>query len=422
MKEAWNPMWRTVREKSAGTLARVLLAATSVGIAAGCGVEFQSPIVFEAPTATSAPTPEPTLTPTPVLIPTPYPTPTRIPTATPRPTETPMPPPTPTITPEPRPTRTPVPTNTPEPTPIPTPTATATATPTPEPPPSPTHVPTATQIPAPIPVPPPTPTGVPLSEQEIGTERKFTKCFDNITTPTTRSSIDIETTGIEVNYVKFKGDKKFLKTEIKVPKTQKEIKKETEIARKKAIKEGKDPNAIVIEAKKIVPDGTAFDVDPGSVCANIKMHFRSGSNRDCYGKVSTNFKNRASGFNGRLLENELLLQNSCIAGVVKGAFEPNGYQHNQATNTVTAYFRIENPDQDTPQETKVKLLKPCSFLEPAGQEIVDNNTNAPISLNEPIKIPPKTSIWLRITSKMPFGKSPTFPLKCNAGLDRVLEK
>jgi len=386
-----NRALRIARKKFFVTTAG-LVAVASVGYA-GCNIEIRSPIAFEAPAATSTPTPEPM----PTL--TPYPTPTRIPTATPRPTETPRP--KPTKTPEPTPTLRPAPTPTPEA----TRTAIPTLTPTPRPTETPTPIPTATPTPTPAPTPTPTleplptPTEVPKINLEVGRNYKFTKCFRNTSTDPKGRSIDFEAIG---------GEKRNIKTEIKVPKTPAEIEEEKKT----------NPDKIV-DPEKIVSEGNTFNIRTGETCARIKATIRSGASPDSYKAFIYNLRSRES---GALLDSSPLIQNFRIGGALQGSFKEKSYKYDPTTNTVTSYIKIDNSDADIPQQTRFNIVEPCSFLNVAEQEFRNASTDMRIFADQPQTIPAKSTVWYKVESTLPFGKMPTFPLKCTVKLERILEE
>jgi hypothetical protein len=78
----WGRGWQAL------VVVAVLLAVSSLAVAAGRGISVSTPLLGAVPTPTTTPTLEPTATPTATLEPTPTPTP--IPTATRKPTATPI--------------------------------------------------------------------------------------------------------------------------------------------------------------------------------------------------------------------------------------------------------------------------------------------------------------------------------------------
>jgi len=401
MKEAWIPRMQEAekdKKTSTGFLQKYAPRAAVLFAVAftGCSIfDHQEP----TPTMTPSPTPavyelppsatfKSTETPTPI----PTPPPTKVPIPTPE-----IRPPTPTITP----TATPRPTETPRPTPTKKPAPTPTLTPTPRPTETPTPIPTATPKPIPAPTPTPTlaPTPVPVTELKPGERLStITKCFKS-TSEKKLGSFDLEFPG---------GDERYLKIEIKASRTQEEI--------------DKDPNNK--DPEKIISEGEVFNIFHGDLCLHIKVAIRSGASPTCFEKIIYNFRSREPEGDQALLNQGSLIQKKlCIVGTLQGSFVINErtYKYDSTTNIVESLMVIDNP-AGIPQQTRFQIAEPCSFLPVAQQEIRNASTGMRIFPNEPQTIPAKSTVWYKVESTLPFGKIPTFPLKCTVELQRILEE
>lgn len=398
----------------------LLATAAAIGLIAVCrDGQAQGPIPIIDSTPTSAVTKVPKLTPIPAdkLIPTHTKVPTATPTRVPPPesilsTATPMPPtleptlivqPTPTL----YPTRTPRPVYpwqllTPEPFPTKPP------TPTPEPTPISTPIPTVTSTPAPT----PTSVVVPTSELRVGDPPlNFTRCFNNDIKPgeIKKRSVDFESTGLQTPQKTYPGKIENIKREISVPLTQKEIQ----------AKKAKDP--IFKETTKIVRENTSFDVDEITTCATVKMSLFPGSSDDCYRTLALNYRTREGHPRDNLFYKTTILENFCTGFVLKGKIKEEFYEYDPATNTLTTVVAVENPAA-TPQDTTLKLGKPCSFLEFAEQTVRIGSTDSRIFPDKPQTIPPKTTVLFVWESKYPYGKQPLPPHYCTLYLKPTLPK
>lgn len=385
----------------------LLATAVAIGLFSMCqDGQSQGPILDSTPTPAVTKVPEliiSTATPIPPT-PEPTPTPTKLPTATPTrsipPTETPIP----TLTRPPTPIINFIPTPTPElPTPTPTPT------------------PTATPMPPTIPVPPPTPSETQKTYVKPG--RKMLELAQRIENPSRVSknrSFDLE---FQVTPGSLKNENSSVKTEIIVPKTQEEIRKETEIARKKAIKEGKDPNKIAIETEKSISEGAVFSVPAGGALVRIVVDVPPGATPGCFDEIIYSLKSRESGANRAEIERKSLARNDCVEETLTTYFTDFYYDEKtedrqNGTNRVIAHMLVGN-SATVEQLAKLEISN-CSFtiaeteafgsLKNVKKKFED--PDLPLSLDKILAIPPNTDNILTLYFTPLAGKKPSFPWNC----------
>lgn len=362
IREETGNALKTVRQKSAETAIAVFFAAGSVGLI-GCKVEFQSPIVFKSPTSTPAPTSTPTAS---------YP-PTEIPRSYPELRPTSIPRPTPTA----KPTSTPIPTSTPRPIP--------------------TLKPTPTERPTPTPTPPPTPEA-PKTYVKPG--RQLANSYPTIDNPSSTSKKRLAD-------VEFQGgnEQNSVKIQIKVSKTQQEIEIEREIARKKAIKEGKDPNKIVIDTEKSISEGTVFDVLPGVTTFHIIVDVPPGADPGCFNDIIFSLKTAEPGTSGGEIERVSLAKNVCVEETLTTYF--SGLRYDEDTKRVVGDMVLIN---SAPVGQMAELvITNCSFTvaEKEAERRVENVLER-LDLNKSIPFPPNSRRTYNVYLK-PTGKNPSDP-------------
>jgi len=297
-----------------------------------------------------------------------------------------MPPPTPTRPPEPTPIPMPEPTRTPMPT----------LTPTPHP----------TPAPVPTPSPSPTPAEKPKTYMKPGDKRIWVERIENRSYEPKKRSIDLKFQG---------GDEGNLKIEIRVPKTPEEIKSETEIARKKAIEEGKDPDKIVIETEKSISEGSVFIVPPRGVPARITAITLPGARPTCF-DISYEVQSEEEGRGNEPLAKMLLDRNICIEETLLVFFSQHNYHEKE--QLVISRLHFYNL-ADIEQKTRFWVdINKCSFPIAEREFISDSKK---ISPDEPVVIPANKIVTYLIYSTPPADKKPSSPY-CLVRFERILEK
>lgn len=333
------------------------------------------------------------------------------------PTPTAMPPTeTPPLTPTPAPTKYPwqllptriFPTQEPTRMPVPTPPATSTPQPAPQPIEVPPNTPEPKPTLAPIPQPNSMSSEASISELRVGEPINFKRCFVNsFEDPKTRY-IDLTSTGLQRPEGTYPGNEDNIKTEIKVPLTQEEILK----------KRKKDPNNK--ETTKIVKEKERFDVDPGTTCIDFETSTRAGALRDYYRTYTAEYKTPGRSSNTNLIYSTTLLEYFRTAWVLEGKIDDKSYTYDPVTNILSFVVPVENPAKKT-QKATLKLIKPCSFLEFAEQQVVNRNTKSTILPDKPQIIPPNTTVIYEWKIEYPYRKQPNPPYFCTSEINPIPE-